>query len=64
MDASTRVKKVLIRTLRTMAQTAAGVLGTAGVFGDLDWKMLLSTAILAGICCILMNLEIGPNKES
>jgi len=57
MGGSARTRKVLIRTLRTMVQTAAGLLGTTGVFGELDWRMLLSTTILAGICCILMNLE-------
>jgi len=64
MDVSARVKKILIRTLRTMVQAAAGVLGTAGVFGELDLRVLFSTTILAGICCVLMNLEKYPNKKS
>jgi len=64
MHVSTRAKKLLVRTLRTMVQTAAGILATAGMFGELDWRMLLSTTILAGVCCVLMNLEIASDRKS
>lgn len=61
MRGSTRRKQILIRTLRTMTQTTAGTLATAGLFDSLDWRMVLSTTILAGICCVLMNLETCPS---
>jgi len=56
MPASLKLKQISIRALRTMIQTAAGLLGTAGMFRDLDWRMIGSATILAGISCVLMNL--------
>ena len=51
-----RTKKIAVRTLRTMAQTAGGVLGTSGVLHGIDWGLVLSTTILAGLVCALMHL--------
>jgi len=63
MTASPKLKQIGIRTLRTMIQTAAGLLGTAGIFRDVDWPMLGSATVLAGLSCVLMNLGKCP-KES
>jgi len=51
-----RLKTIAIRTGRTMAQTAGGVLATSGVLHGVDWGFVVSTTVLAGIVCILMNL--------
>jgi len=50
-----KLKQIGIRALRTMVQTGAGTLGTAGLFWNLDWCVIASTTLLAGISCVLMN---------
>lgn len=55
-----------IRAIRTMAQTAVGVLGTASVMSDVDWRMTLSSVLLAGITSLLMSLDrlqAAPNGK-
>jgi len=64
MIASLDLRKIGIRVLRTMIQTAAGLLGTAGMFRDLDWPMIASATILAGISCVLMNLGKCPKEDT
>ena len=50
----------VIRAIRTVAQTAAGILGTAVVMGDVNWAMVCSAAILAGILSMLTSLAGLP----
>ena len=49
-----------IRSIKTMAQTAVAVIGTGAVISAVDWKMVVSSAIVAGIvsigCLILLLL--------
>lgn len=51
------MKKVGIKTVRTMAQTAIGVIGSSVVLSDVDWKVAVSSVVLSGIVCILMNVS-------
>ena len=50
----------VIRAIRTVAQTAAGILGTAVVMGDVNWAMVCSAAVLAGILSMLTSLAGLP----
>lgn len=49
-----------VRTIKTMAETALGGLTAATVLGGVDWAFVLSSSILAGIACVLMNIERIP----
>lgn len=51
------MKDVAIRSIKTMAQTAVGVIGSSAVLSQVDWKVCASTVILSGIVCILMNIS-------
>lgn len=52
-----KITDILIRTVKTMAQSAIGAIGTSAVLvSDVDWKVVLSTVCLSGIVCILMNI--------
>ena len=53
-----------IRAVRTMAQTAVGVMGTASVMSDVDWKMTLSSVLLAGLTSLLMSLDRLGNTQT
>lgn len=50
-------KEVLIKTIKTMAQTAVGLIGSAVLITDINWETMLSAVLLAGLTCILMNIS-------
>lgn len=50
------LKDVAIRTVKTMAQAALGVIGASAMLSEVDWLVVASTVALAGISCILMNI--------
>lgn len=56
------LKKVGIKTIKTMAQTAVGVIGSSALITDVNWQVVASTVALSGVMCVLMN--ISEIKES
>ena len=56
---TTFIKAALIRALRTVCQTAAATIGTAAVISAVDWKMVVSASLLAGLLSILTSLATG-----
>lgn len=52
-----------IRAIKTVAQTAVASIGTTTALGGVDWVMVASTAILAGIVSVLTSIgglpEVG-----
>lgn len=58
------IRAALIRAVRTVAQTAVATIGTGAVLSAVDWKMVLSASILAGILSILTSIATGlPEVE-
>ena len=53
------LKAAGIRAIRTVAQTAVGVIGTSAVLGDVNWTMVGSAAALAGILSLLTSVATG-----
>ena len=49
-----------IRALKTCAQTAVATIGTAAVMQDVNWMMVLSASILAGILSMLTSVAGIP----
>lgn len=59
------IKAAGIRALKTCAQTAVASIGTAAVFSAVDWKMIVSASILAGVVSLLTSIAGLPEiKES
>lgn len=52
-----------IRAVKTVAQTAVATIGTAAVMGAVDWKMVLSASVLAGILSMLTSVAGLPEVE-
>lgn len=49
-----------IRAVKTMAQTAVAVMGTSTVLSAIDWRMVLSSTIVAAIVSILTSVAGLP----
>ena len=52
-------KCALIRALRTLAQTAIATIGTTAVLEEVNWLLVGSSAVLAGILSILNSIATG-----
>ena len=61
---NTFIKASLIRCIRTFCQTAVATIGTALVITDVNWWLVVSASILAGILSILTSVATGlPEVE-
>ena len=54
------LKAALIRAARTVAQTAVATIGTAACLGAVDWRMVVSASVLAGVLSVLTALAGLP----
>lgn len=63
VDTKKWAKKAGVRAIKTMAQTAVGVIGTSAVIASVDWKMVVSSAIVAGVVSILTSVAGIPEVE-
>ena len=57
------LKAAAIRALKTVCQTAIAMIGTAVVMSQVDWVMVGSAALLAGILSILTSLAGIPEVD-
>lgn len=53
-----------IRAIKTMAQTAVGVIGAGTVISSVDWKMVLSASVVAGVVSVLTSIAGIPEVEA
>lgn len=56
-------KSAGIRAVKTMAQAAIGAIGAAATMGAVDWRIVGSTAALAGVLSILTSVAGIPEVE-
>ena len=63
VDTKKWLKAAGIRAVKTMAQTAVAVIGTGAVLRAVDWKMVLSASVVAGIVSILTSVAGIPVVE-
>ena len=57
------LKAAGIRAIKTVCQTAIATIGTAAVLSDVNWIMVLSASILAGILSILTSTAGLPEVD-
>lgn len=68
VDTKKWIKAAGVRAVKTMAQTAVAVIGTAAVIAAVDWKVVVSSSVMAGIVSILTSVagipEVQEQEES
>ena len=52
-----------VRALKTVAQTAAATIGTAAVLDEVNWLMVGSASLLAGVLSLLTSIAGLPELE-
>ena len=64
VDTKQWFKKAVVRAVKTMAQTFVATIGTATVMGAVDWKMVLSASVLAGVLSVATSIAGIPEVEA
>lgn len=49
-----------VRAIKTVAQTAVATIGTSAVFSDVDWVVVASASLLAGVLSLLTSVAGLP----
>lgn len=57
------VRAAGIRALKTVAQTAVATIGTSAVLAQVDWRVVVSASILAGVLSVLTSVAGLPEVE-
>lgn len=63
-DWKTWIKAAGIRAIKTMAQTAIATIGAAAVLSDVDWAVVASASVLAGVLSLLTSIAGIPEEQS
>lgn len=53
-----------IRALKTVAQTAVATIGTSAVLAQVDWRVVISASVLAGVLSLLTSVAGLPEVTS
>lgn len=57
------IKAAGVRAIKTVAQTAVATIGTTAVMADVDWVLVGSASLLAGILSLLTSVAGLPELD-
>ena len=58
------LKAAGVRAVKTVAQTAVATIGTSAVMGEVNWIMVGSASLLAGILSMLTSVAGLPEVQT
>lgn len=53
-----------VRAIKTVCQSAVSIIGTTTLFGDVNWSVVVSTALLAGLLSLLTSVAGLPELKA
>lgn len=56
-------KAAAVRAVKTIAQTAVASIGAAAVLSEVDWIVVASAAVLAGVLSVLTSIAGLPEVK-
>ena len=62
-DFKSWIKAAGVRALKTVAQTAVATIGTSAVISEVNWLMVASASLLAGILSLLTSVAGLPELD-
>ncbi len=63
VDTKKWMKAAAIRAVKTTAQTAVSMIPAAQMIQEVDWKIVIGTAALAGVASVLTSIAGIPECE-
>ena len=58
------LKAAAVRSIKTIAQTALGMVSVGMVLSEIDWVMVASASVVAGIYSLLTSVAGLPEVEA
>lgn len=52
-----------IRAIKTVAETALGLIGSAVILGEVDWVLVASASAMAGVISLLISIKGLPELD-